>query len=138
VKTSQRVLAAIALLPVVAGVAAAPDFAHGPASTTFHDAFLDALFIVMLFGTVPAVLSSLVHTQLTRNRSLADRRFPRVLSGLYGGVIGVVAGSCLAGLLMLRTLAPAPVLLLAGVVWGALGGIVYGLLVGPARRLTSA
>jgi hypothetical protein len=121
----------ILVVPILGVLGAVIDFASSPRGGSFSNTLANNVVLIYLFGLVPSLVTSLAHTQMTHTARLAEKSWPRLRATLYGSAIGAVAGLSfgLLGSVVEAGLNSSLVLLATG--WGALGGLIYGLLVGP-------
>ena len=102
-------------------------------TSSFINTFLTDLSLIAIAGTVPALVTSLAHTQLTRR--LANASHPRARSTLFGAVLGIASGFGLGLLIAVIHSSLVPLFLLIPTAWGGIGGSLYGFLVGPAAPI---
>jgi hypothetical protein len=127
-----RVMAMLVLVvPILGIVGAIIDFASAPEGRSFANTLADDGVLIYLFGLGPALVTSLAHTQVTHAARLAQKSLPRLRATLYGSVIGTVAGFGLGLLGFVVEAGLNSTFVLFAIGWGALGGLIYGLLVGP-------
>jgi hypothetical protein len=131
-----RILIAVCvILPILGICAAALDTTLNAQWSGFPSSFLNSLLtdlaLVLIYGFLPAIIGSLAHAQLTMQRRIADQPSPRLRSAAYGGAIGLATGFGLGLILCMLTATLVPLLLLVPPLWGAFGGVIYGLLAGP-------
>ena len=129
-----RVLVMLLLvLPILAiGGAIVDSIGSQPYAPSFFDTLMTDLSLLFLFGFAPALITSMGHTELTRRRAVAHESNPRARSTYYGAVLGVASGLGLGLLICIVRASLVPSALLIPMMWGTLGGALYGLLVGPA------
>ena len=121
----------VVILPVLALVGAIIDYRFSPDGASFQDTFLTDLALIYLLGLAPALVTSLVHTQVTQQRGVAEMTMPRLRAAAYGFVIGLVAGFGLGLLISVFEAGLDSWRVLLTMFWSALGGSLYGSLVGP-------
>ena len=139
-KLGLRLLVAICLvLPILAICAALLDTTLNAQWSGFPASFLNSLLtdlaLVAIYGFLPAIIGALAHAQITMQRRVADRPSPRLRSAVYGGGIGLATGFALGLVLCMIAVRAIPLLLFWPALWGAFGGAIYGLLVGPAPSI---
>jgi hypothetical protein len=128
----------VAVLPALALCTALIDWAGTSAGTSFARVLVNDLFVVYVYGGLPALLTSVLHTEITRSRQSGTLEFARLRSGGWGALLGGAAGLVVASVVSIRALTFIPILFVAGGVWGTVGGAAYGLLIGPAKPGGSA
>ena len=130
--TIRLLVAVFVVLPMLAMATAVLDYQSNLYRPSFLNTFLTNLALVYIYGSIPAILTCLAHTQLTQNRKLSETTRPRLYAAGWGLAIGACFGVGLGLLMSLIAVSLVPWFLLGGGLWGGCGGLLYGALVGPA------
>src|SRR5512135_3366627 len=136
--TVRLLVAVFVVLPMLAVAGTALDYQSNQYGPSFLNTFLTDFGLVYIYGSIPAILACLAHTQLTHNRRLSETTRPRLYAAAWGLAIGACFGVGLGLFVCMIAASLVPSFLVGGGLWGGCGGLHYGTLVGPAPTLGRA